>query len=329
MPLSQPDMGGQLPTSPRSTAAYTFLGDPGRVVRAMVTNQLARFTPALYVRLTGQTGRGAAAEEGPQDIARYFRDCVDAYFEHLGVPPEDVPAYLDGKVLLEYGPGDLPGVAALMVAKGAHKVYCVDRFPLVNLSPKNARVVADLLIACNDAERARLRACLVDPGNPAAGFARDRIEYLVRPSGLSGLVAAVDLVYSRAVLEHVDDLVATFGDMVRAMRPGALAIHQVDLRSHGLHKAHRLDFLAWSEVLWRLMYSEKGVPNRWRIDRYRRVLAALPVEVLQCVPTARATLDEVAAVRPVLAVPFKGLHDDDLAWLGFWLVMRKGAEAAT
>jgi SAM-dependent methyltransferase len=215
-----------------------------------------------------------------------------------------------------------------MVAKGARKVYCVDRFPLVNLSPKNARVVTDLLAGCTDAERTRLRACLLTPDDPAAGFVPERIEYLVQPSGLSGLVSAVDLVYSRAVLEHVDDLEATFADMVRALRPGAMAIHQVDLRSHGLHKVHRLDFLAWSETLWRLMYSEKGVPNRWRIDTYRRIVAALPVEVLECLPTTQAGLDEVAAVRPVLAEPFAGLREEDLAWLGFWLVLRMPAEAA-
>lgn len=323
------DMDRTLQGTPRSWADYTVLGDPHRVVRAVVTNQLARFAPALYVRLTGQTGRGAAAEEAPDDVAQYFRRCVDEYFEHLRIAPGDVSAYLDGKMLLEYGPGDLPGVAALMVAKGAHKVYCVDRFPLVNLSAKNARVVADLLAGCNEAERVRLRGCLANPDDPTAGFAPGRIEYLVRPSGLSGLNSAVDLVISRAVLEHVDDLLATFDDMVRAMRPGAVAVHQVDLRSHGLHKRHRLDFLAWSQVVWQWMYSAKGVPNRWRIDAYRRIVAALPVELVECTPTSRASPEEVQAVRPLLAAPFRNLSDEDLSWLGFWLVLRKGGKVTT
>jgi hypothetical protein len=33
-------------------------------------------------------------------------------------------------------------------------------------------------------------------------------------------------------------------------------------------------------------------------------------------------------VRPALAAPFKALSDDDLAWLGFWLVFRKRAKAS-
>lgn len=302
---------------------YSAAGDPMRVLRAVATNQLARFAPGTYVRVTGQTGRGAAAEEGAADIAQYFRDCVDAYFERLQVRPADVPAYLNGKTLMEYGPGDLPGVAALMVARGARKVYCIDRFPLVNLSPKNARVLADLIDGCHGAERDRLLGCLANPNDPAAGFAAQRIEYLVRPSGLSGMESAVDLVFSRAVLEHVNDLGATFSDMVAALRPGALAIHQVDLRSHGLHKANPLDFLAWSPTLWKWMYSEKGVPNRWRVDKYRTIVEQLPVDLLALEPTKSASPEHLTEVREVLARPFRGVTDQDLSWLGFWLLMRK------
>lgn len=295
-----------------------------RVLRAVATNQLARFAPALYVRLTGQTGRGAAAEEAAADVAGYFRLCVDEYFARLGMAPRDAAAFLAGKQLMEYGPGDLPGVAALMVAQGAERVCCVDRFPLVSLSDKNARVVSDLVAGCADpAQRPRLLSCLRDAADPRAGFDPRRIEYLVRPSGLSGLVDSVDFVFSRAVLEHVDDLEATFADMVRAMKPGALAIHLVDLRSHGLHRENPLDFLAWSEASWRWMYSAKGVPNRWRIDRYRRIVESLPVEVVDFEPTHRAAAADVAAVRPFLAEPFRGVSDEDLAVLGFWLVFRK------
>ena len=301
------------------------MADTVRIARAVATNQLARFAPAAYVRLTGQTGRGAAAEESPGDITQYFRDCADAYFEQLGIAPVEIPSFLAGKTLMEYGPGDLPGVAALMVARGAEKVYCVDRFPLVNLSEKNASVLGQLIDGSHGVERDRLVRCLANPDDPSAGFDTRRIEYVVRPSGLSGLQSAVDLVFSRAVLEHVNDLEATFADMVSALRPGALAIHLVDLRSHGLHKSNPLDFLEWSPALWDLMYSEKGVPNRWRIDKYRAVVAQLPVDVLTLAATKLASAEQVAQVRQQLNELFRVLSDDDLRWLGFWLVFRKRA----
>jgi len=294
-----------------------------RIARAVLTNQLARHAPAAYVRLTGQTGRGAAVEEGAADIAQYFRECVDAYADRLGVDRERLPDFLAGKVVMEYGPGDLPGVAALLIGRGARKVYCVDRFPLVNLSDKNASVMVDLIAGETEPARSRISACLRDPAQPGSGFDPKQIEYLVRPSGLSGLEGAVDLVISRAVLEHVNDLEATFKDMVLAMRPGALAIHQVDLRSHGLHVDNPLDFLTWSMRLWDWMYSDKGVPNRWRIDRYRDIVMRLPVDVLMLEPTKLAAHDVVGSVRPYLAAPFKNVGDEDLRCLGFWLVFRK------
>lgn len=300
------------------------LADSVRVARALATNQLARFAPGAYVRLTGQTGRGAAAEESPDDIAQYFRDCTQAYFDKLGVVDAEVGSFLAGKALMEYGPGDLPGVAALMVARGAEKVYCVDRFPLVSLSDKNARVMLELMEGCQGVERDRLQSCLKDRHDPRAGFDPRRIEYLVRPSGLCGLIESVDMVLSRAVLEHVNELDATFTDMTSALRPGGTAIHLVDLRSHGLHKSNPLDFLSWPPTLWNLMYSQKGVPNRWRVDRYRSVLASLPVQVSMLEATKLASAEHVAQVRPHLSERFRDVSDDDLSWLGFWLVFRKG-----
>jgi hypothetical protein len=125
------------------------------------------------------------------------------------------------------------------------------------------------------------------------------------------------------VLEHVNDLEATLTDMVTAMRPGALAIHLVDLRSHGLHRSNPLDFLEWPPALWDLMYSAKGVPNRWRVDKYRAIVERLPVDLLALEATRLASPEDVAAMRPRLAWPFRQVSDADLQWLGFWLVFRK------
>lgn len=303
-------------------AAPSGMATAWRVMRAASTNLLAFAAPAAYVRLTSQTGRGAAAEEAASDIAHYFNACVADYACRLGASDGNIAPLIHDKTLLEYGPGDLPGVAALMCARGASKVYCVDRFPLLQLSDKNAHAIRDLIDAEPAGRRERLLATLRD-GDARHGFDPRHIEYLVRPSGRSQLRDAVDLVYSRAVLEHVDDLEATFDDMVAAMRPGAVAIHLVDLRSHGLHRNNPLDFLEWPPALWRLMYSAKGVPNRWRVDRYRAIVERLPVDMLALEATQLADPADVAQVRSRVAAPFRDVSDEDLRWMGFWLVFRK------
>lgn len=296
--------------------------DAKRVVRAVLTNQLARFSPRLYIRLTGQTGRGGG-EESAQEVAAYFQKCFDEYFQMLQVAPDRIAAYLAGKHVVEYGPGDVPGVALLMAAHGAERVTCVDRFPLVSQSKKNIQVLRLLMDSLHGEAKARAEACFRKYADPASGFCRERIRYLVRPGGLSGLSDSADLIISRAVLEHVGHLSATFADMRRTLRPGAVAVHQVDLKSHGLHRHNPLDFLTWPADLWSRMYRHKGVPNRWRVDRYRRHIEANELKTLVLQPTEVADAKHIEEVRPYLAPQFQAISDEDISWLGFWLVCSK------
>jgi len=299
-----------------------IVGTLRRIVQATLTNQIARFAPSLYVQLTGQTGRGAG-EIRLEEVGNYFETCFEEYFQQLGVSETERADYLNGKRMLEYGPGDVPGVAMLMVAHGADQVLCVDRFPLVKMSPKNVQIVKLMLDRLPQVPRERAKACFRQAGQLQSGFDSKFIDYLVTPSGLSGLSNEMDMVFSRAVLEHVNDLPATFRDMYAALKPGGIAIHLVDLKSHGLHRKNPLDFLCWSTWLWSMMYSEKGVPNRLRVNAYRDAVAQSGLEILALKPTMLASPDDVRAVRPELATPFKDLSEEELSWLGFWLVCRK------
>ncbi len=297
--------------------------DSVRIVKAVLTNQVAKFSASAYMRLTRETGRGEDDGATADDVARYFIDSFDEYFEAIGVARADLADALSGKVVLEYGPGDVLGVALMLAAYGARKVYCVDRFSLVQPSPFNIAVTQRILSSLHGEQRERAESCFLRKGDPSSGFGSGPVEYLVRPNGLSGLEACVDLVLSRAVLEHVNDLEATFADMLACLRPGGLAAHLVDLRSHGLHRVNPLDFLEWSAPMWKLMYSHKGVPNRWRLNRYREIVGRLPFDVLALKPTQHAEPAAVAEMRNRVAAEFRDVSDADLACIGFWLVCRK------
>ncbi|MCG5524341.1 class I SAM-dependent methyltransferase [Ectothiorhodospira haloalkaliphila] len=296
--------------------------DPKRVALAILSNQVARISPSLYFRLIGETGRGFGAET-PRTVAHYFMQSFYDYFKVLGISDTEIPSFLNGKHLLEYGPGNCPGVALLMVAHGAKTVTCVDRFGLSRPDGTQAKIMSELVDMLDGAPRGRAEKCFCVHGNPASGLSEKRINYIVTKNGLSCLHDCCDLAYSRAVLEHVNDLDATFQDMSRALRPNGLAIHKVDLKSHGLHRSNPLDFLVWPEWLWSLMYSGKGVPNRLRINHYRQALktGGFGVDLLQVVERAKSS--DIDEVRPHLARPFKGLTTEDLECLAFWLVLKK------
>ena len=293
-----------------------------RVGKAVITNQVARLMPRFYLRLTHQTGRGSN-EEQPGDIADYFWQCFADYCKVLGFSEHDAGVMLGDKRVLECGPGDIPGVALLFYAHGAVQVFCVDRFPMMRLTPKNTAVIQCLLERLEGQARARAETAILRVNGEITGFAPAAVTYLVRPDGLAILNSEVDLIISRAVLEHVNDLEATFSDMYQCLKSGAMAVHQVDLKSHGLHRGNQLDFLAWSPFLWRLMYSAKGVPNRWRVDTYRRMIEDAGFEGKLLETTQQAAIDEVRQVRPLLSSLFNTLSDEDLSCLGFWMVITK------
>jgi SAM-dependent methyltransferase len=295
--------------------------DAVRYWKAMATNGLAAIAPSFYVRLTGETGRGRAPQS-PAEVAAYFRRCFDEQNAELGVSPAEAAAYWSGKEVLEYGPGDCPGLAVLMLAHGAARVSCVDRFPLARLKPESVAALRALLDALSPEARARATEAFARPGDPESGFDQRRLAYLVKADGLSDLRSAVDVVVSRAVLEHVNDLPSTYVDAARALRPGGRALHLVDLKSHGLHRENPLDFLTWPESKWRRMYAGKGVPNRHRVNCHREAAAAAGFVDVRLRVTEEADQAAVSAVRPFLDAPFKTLPENDLRVLAFWIDAR-------
>lgn len=288
--------------------------------RACTSNLLARFAPASYVRLTGQTGRGSS-EENVEEIADYFERSFNDYRDRLHLDDGGFAAFLQGRRILEYGPGDILGVALLMYAAGADHVHCVDRFPLENVSVKNARVYQRLLERMSGAARLRAGSAFVQAGKPESGFRRDCIDYRVSEDGLAARAGAYDFIVSRAVLEHVNSLERTLADVELCLAAGGVSVHNVDLRSHNLDRYQPYDFLTWPVWAYRLMYSHKGFPNRWRPGRYRDILASRTLRLRAMEPTGKLPPENIARIRPHLAKPFRDAHDDDLSWLGFWIVL--------
>lgn len=298
--------------------------DATRFAKAFISNQVARFAPSLYVRLTGQTGRGVG-ETNAREIADYFLQCYRDYAEQLNMDEAAFGAFLKGKVVLEYGPGDILGVALLLYAHGAASVRCVDRFPLERISATNAEVYTALIESLQGEARARARSAFVQEGQPESGFAPDKVQYAISRDGLAKEPAAYDLVLSRAVLEHVNRLDLTLADIATSMRPDGISVHCVDLRSHGLDRRKPLDFLSWSDLAYGLMYSSKGFPNRWRVDKYRVWGEQAGLRFLSLVPTEQLTPAQVDDVFDELTPRFRAVQREDLRWLGFWMVVEHRA----
>ena len=296
--------------------------DLGRVAKACATNALAACMPSLYVKWTGETGRGNATKT-PSEEAEYFTSCYADYLHYLQVATAERQRPFHDMDVLEYGPGSILGTALLIYAQGARHVDCVDQFPLISNSSHNADVYRSLLARLPASCLPRGEEAFSLPGEPAVGFNEVKIRYSVRPGGLSSAMGEYDVVLSRAVLEHVGDLPSTFGDMFDALRPGGVAIHKVDLTSHGLDRYSTFDFLTWPTWLYRLMYCRKGYPNRWRAGTYRDLASAAGFETLLMETTGCVPEQEVAFIWPQVPAELRRSTQDELGWMGFWMVLRK------
>ncbi|HEX6733658.1 MAG TPA: methyltransferase domain-containing protein, partial [Azonexus sp.] len=221
-------------------------GHPGKealhFAKEFLSNQVARFAPKIYADHTRKTGRGDAGTD-PLKTAYYFLQCFNDYQEQLDLPRDAVGDFLRGKDILEYGPGDTLCMALLFYAHGARQVSCVDRFPLSRLSVNNIAVYHQLLGALPAEQRDRAQSAFNMKGLVTSGFDPAAISYKVTRDGLAGANGGYDLILSRAVLEHVNNLAETMRDIKRNLRPRGLSIHKVDLKSHGLDRHTDFDFL--------------------------------------------------------------------------------------
>ncbi len=285
--------------------------------KAVLTNQLARFATTLYVKVTDHSGRGDE-ETSPEQTAAYFIESFRDYQKYLGLGEDEIGGYLQGKTILEYGPGDILGVALLFYAYGAKTVHCVDRFPLsTKISEKSIAVYRCLLDRLGEAERQRAASAFIKKADPASGLNSSAISYKVTENGLSGARDKYDLIISRAVLEHVNSLEDTFHDIKCSMKNNGTSIHKVDLKSHGLDRYTDFDFLTWPSTIYKLMYSHKGFPNRWRVDKYKRLIESSGLKAKKLTPTGKIPQEKLDIIYPKLARDFKNIPPEEISWTGF------------
>lgn len=259
------------------------------------------------------------------------------------------PARLEGARILELGPGDNFGLALRLLGAGASQVIALDRFAIRRDPEVETAIYNSLLERLEPPERARCEAA-VDLSGSVPRFDAARLE-VIQGVGVEEAPErlgerAFDAIFSIAVLEHVTDLDAAFEAMDRLLRPGGYLLHQVDFRDHRMFTAgggHPLEFLTVSHRVWRWMTADSGGPNRRLVDYYRSRLDQLGYEsrllvdmalgvdgdveprdaLRESLPVTDAQRELIAAIRPRLQSPYRGLPDGDLAAAGAFIAARK------
>lgn len=291
---------------------------------------------------------GYAAVAGVLRRARHrkasARYCYSVWLRHLLAAHQNglVPKF---DVVMEVGPGDSIGAGLAALLSGAERYVVVDwvRYTnvagnadvfeeLVDLFAHRAPIPDDdefpdvypklrsygfpdgLLAAPSDATVRRIRQALAQSDSAESGesaksciryFAPYDQEQVVVPGG-------ADLLFSQAVMEHVDDPEALYRATHGWLKRGGVASHVIDYRSHGTSSRWNGHW-TYSDAAWRFVRGGRPfLLNRLPHTAHRERLAASRFDVVADVRARAAT--EVA--RDELAPRFHAMSEDDLTTCG-------------
>ena len=280
---------------------------------------------------------------GGTDTARY---CYTVWLRHLvrlrRAGLAGIPA-----VVAELGPGDSIGIGLAALLSGADRYHALDVVPRA-FSSRNLEIFDELATL--------FRARTPIPGNPefprvlppaddeAFPFGGVELERSLAPARVAALrdelaqgggrairyVApwsdagvvepnSVDLLYSQAVLEHVNDLAATYDAMRRWTRPGAWVSHSIDFKCHGMDPRWNAHW-ACSDAEWRLIRGNRPyLLNREPCATHLAMLAAHGFTVHDVIREKMPSAIE----RRQLSRRFAAISDEDLATSGVFVAAQR------
>lgn len=302
---------------------------------------LATYVPGLHAALRRGTGG--------TNSARY---CYSVWLRHLTYLHEvgaGVPA-----AVAELGPGDSLGIGLAALLSGAETYTALDVVPHAR-NDRNLAVFDELVELFRartpipgGAEFSSVKPAVESLAFPDHVISRDMLEWATAAERVARLRRAVeeigrqdadiryvapwmsqaaladntlDYIFSQAVLEHVEQLDATYAAMARSIRPGGLMTHQIDFRSHGTSETWN-GHLGYSDGVWKLMRGRLPyLLNRKVYSDHRALLAkhGFSIEAEAVVRSGHGLAREQLAKR------FGYASDDDLSVSGAFVVARRVA----
>jgi len=281
---------------------------------------------------------------GGTDSARY---CYSVWLRRLvmakryGLDPYP-------KVVAELGPGDSLGVGLAALISGCDKYFAFDVVEYAS-AERNIKIFDELVKLFKnkdpipgDDEFPEVKPRLETYDFPVDILDDDRLQRVLEKSRLARIKdsisdsnmknlfvqykvpwygyiilekESVDMIYSQAVLEHVDDLRGTYRSMYSWLKQSGYVSHQIDFRCHGTadewngHWAH-------SDFMWKLIRGKRP----YLINRapHAAHISILIEEGFKIVCDKKNT-SESRFTLSQLAPQFRSISDDDLIISGAFI----------
>lgn len=220
---------------------------------------------------------------------------------------------IEGKNILELGPGADLGVGLILLAKGAEKYNALDVNFLVKKVPaefytklfeeiKKRIPLADI----NDL-KFQLQAFYEGKNN--------RLNYVYdKKFSFSQLKSEkIDVVFSHAAFEHFNDIEKTFEQLSQVVKKGGYILSVIDFQTHTrwIREKDPLNIYRYSDKLYNLL-SFKGSPNRLRPDDYISFLEKFGWGNIKFLSKTKSSQSEVRITKPYLYCRFSNCSDIDV-----------------
>jgi SAM-dependent methyltransferase len=261
-----------------------------------------------------------------QKLGLFLHGNLDQNVEQHAAFVENVLAqhdrFSDGPVatILELGPGNTLATALFAPARGAQRTWLVDVGDFASGDLDFYRALVGRIEQDHPGFAAR-----VDLSDRARMLASVNATYLTQ--GVASLAeiptGSVDAILSTAVLEHVrrNEFPKLVSEMMRVLRPGGTAHHEIDLMDH---LGGALNHLRFSQNLWESsFFAESG----FYTNRLRRseIVEAMRAGGLETALTRITRWPALPTRRAALAAPFRALPDEELLIASFGVLLRKPA----
>lgn len=307
-------------------------------VREMLWN--LPYGDAVYSIAGGFIARNRKFSTGGSCDAKY---CYSVWLKHL------IKSYESGLdripfTIAELGPGDSLGTGLAAMLCGVRRYYALDVVYYQNLE-KNIPILEELVELFTNRtplpEYPFPRHILTDE---VLGYSLSlsrineikemlragkkkygelKIDYLVPYDKLEIDVEPVELVFSHAVLEHVDNLRNCYAIMGKILSAGGYMSHQIDFSSHGTSKYWNGHW-GYSDMVWKLIYgSSPFLLNRCTVSQHIELMRENGMEILRLEKCDNPG-NEPAMSYDKLAKSYKKMGREDFETAGAYILARKG-----
>lgn len=220
-----------------------------------------------------------------------------------------------GRDVLQIDPGDSLAFGLLAIAQGARSYTAIERSTVAFDDAFERRLFGELVESMSPEQRERVASVVELDDN---GYRADEKRFRhIHPCSIEEALVrfgagSFDTIFSNGALTTVVNVPGALAAMHGLLSPRGVMFHDVDQSSLQRIQKHELQFLEYSDPLWRAMTSHGTEPNRVRLPEYATLLDA--AGFVDVVMDIRDHFDPelVARVKPRLARRFRNIPDDEL-----------------